>query len=212
MRFAPHLVCLGLASLASFACSSTPTTATKIVRPQLVAVDPDDFLGSVRCVPPPPPPDPDAGPVAPDDDPEAARSYVATLFDVTPDADGGVPNPGTPLASSPPTTCALPVTFSWVTAGHRYLAEVDAYDQRPEELTPISAGSRLLSNPDGSRALPRWEATCGSYPPSPYVEPGTEAAGASGTDDEEARPPGVVSYTTITQTPHDCGHGLRAPD
>jgi hypothetical protein len=204
MRFAPHLVCLGLALLAPFACSSTPTTATAIVRPQLVAVDPNDFLGSVHCAPPV------AGDAAVDQL-EFARSYVATLFDVTPDADGGVPNPGTPLASSPPTTCLQQVTFSYVTAGHRYVAEVDAYEQGPDELTPISAGSRLLSNPDGSRALPRWLATCGTYPPSPAIEAGTDSAGASGVD-EESRPPGVVSYSAVTQIPHDCGQGLRAPD
>jgi len=203
MRFAPHLVCLGLALLTPFACSSTTTTATAIVRPQLVAVDPEDFLGSVRCASPL---DGDAG----DADPDAARSYVATLFDVTPDADGGVPNPGTPLASSPPTTCLKQVTFSYVTGGHRYVAEVDAYNQRPEDLAPISAGSRLLSNPDGTRAVARWVATCGTYPPSRAPDAGTEAAGAPGTEGEEARPPGVISYTTITQTPHDCGTGLRA--
>jgi hypothetical protein len=206
MRFAPHLVCLGLALISPFACSSTPTTATKIVRPQLVAVDPADFLGSVHCGAPFEGDEPAVNP-----DPDAARSYVATLFDVTPDADGGVPNPGIPLASSPPTTCLQQVTFSFVTAGHRYVAEVDAYVERPEDLTPISPGSRLVSNPDGSRAIPRWLATCGTYPPSPAVEAGTDSAGAPGTDDE-SRPPGVVSYTTITQIPHDCGPGLRAAD
>ena len=222
MRFAPYLIGLGLASLAPFACSSNPTTATAIVRPQLVAVDPDDFLGGTRCAPPR---DSEAG--ATDDDPQAARSYVATLFDVTPDADGGVPDPGTPLASSPPTTCLNPVTFAYVVANHRYVAEVDAYDQSPEELAPISAGSRLLSNvADGTRAVPRWEATCGGYPPSPLVEAGTdsdagaEPADAGDTDAESAvgpncdtrpRPPGVVSYATLTQTPHECGCGLRAP-
>ena len=103
MRFAPHLLCLGLALVATFACSSTPTTTTKIVRPQLVAVDPADFLLSVRCVPVLDPnaavPDSNAGADGlAADDPNAARSYVATLFDVTPTSDGGTPDPGTPLA------------------------------------------------------------------------------------------------------------------
>ena len=212
MRFAPYLVCLGLASLAPFACSSTAGTTTAVVRPELVAVSPDDFMGGVRCVPPPPQKDDTgaeagSGPTAEldagvDDDPNAARSYVATLFDVTPAADGGVPDPGIPLASSPPTTCAHPVTFANVVAGRRYLAEVDAYPQKPEELTPISTGSRLLKNADGTRVVPRWLATCGGYPPSPD-------AGVAGGTGESARPPGVVSYETITQIPHDCGAGLR---
>ncbi|MEI9950906.1 MAG: hypothetical protein WDO74_18500 [Pseudomonadota bacterium] len=199
---------MALASLAPFACGSTPSTTTVVVRPQLVAVDPDDFLGTVRCTPP------REGDVEVDAsaiDPDAARSYVATLFDVTPASDGGVPDPGTPLASSPPTTCLKPVTFAFVVAGRRYLAEVDAYDQSPEELTPISAGSRLQFNADGTRAVPRWVATCGGYPPSPPVEAGTEAAGAASTADE-TQPPGVVSYAALTQTPHDCGQGLRAAD
>jgi hypothetical protein len=204
MRFAPYFVCLGLASLAPFACSSTTTSATTVVRPQLVAVSPSDFLGGVRCAPLT---EGDASAA----DPDAARSYVATLFDVTPAPDGTVPNPGTPLASSPPESCLKLVTFSNVVAGHRYLAEVDAYTQRPDELTPISAGSRELSDGDGTRAVPRWVATCGGYPPSPYVEAGTEAAGAPGTSDEE-RPPGIVSYSSLTQTPHDCGQGLRPAD
>jgi len=209
MRFAPYLLCLGLASLAPFACSSTTTTATAVVRPQLVAVDPADFLGIVHCAHPL---EGAAGADAGALEPDLARSYVATLFDVTPAADGGVPNPGTPLASSPPTTCLLPVTFAFVVTNHRYLAEVDAYDKNPEELTPMTAGSRQLTA-DGKPALPRWTATCGGYPPSPDVDAGSGSAGAQGARDagscaETTRPPGVVSYATITQTAHDCGCGL----
>ncbi|MEI9940452.1 MAG: hypothetical protein WDO69_24830 [Pseudomonadota bacterium] len=213
MRFAPYLFCLGLAALAPFACSSTTTTATAVVRPQLVAVDPADFLGAVPCVAPP---DDDSVDADTDvdcgakSDPSAAQSYVATLFDVTPAADGGVPDPGTPLASSPPTSCRIPVTFAFVVAGHRYLAEVDAYREDRRCLTPISAGSRLQSDANGARAVAPWVATCGGYPPSPVVEAGTESAGAGGADDDAVRPPGVVSYAAITQTPHDCGVGLCA--
>ena len=219
MRLRPYLFCLALASLAPFACSSEPTTATAVVRPQLVAVNPVDFLGSVRCAPPLESDGSVATGVDPGLalDPDAARSYVATLFDVTPAEDGGVPNPGTPLASSPPTTCLSPVTFAFVVAGHRYLAEVDAYDKPPEELTPISPGSRLLSDATGARVVPRWGATCGGYPPSPEVEAGTGSAGADGGTaadpcEPPPRPPGVISYAAITQTPHDCGSGLVEPD
>ena len=220
MRFAPSLLSLGLVSLALFSCSSTPTTATTVVRPQLVAVDPDDFLGTlVHCIAPTPEGEGSGGAGAGEPDANAANavhSYVATLFDVTPDADGGVPYPGTPLASSPPTPCTQPVTFSYVVAGHRYVAEVDAYQKRPQDLTPISEGSRLLFNSDGTRALPGWAATCGGYPPSPYAEAGTESGGGAGTGEADAgaaggRPPGVVSYASITQTPHDCGAGLVPP-
>jgi hypothetical protein len=210
MRFAPYSVCLALASLA---CGSSPTGATAVARPQLVAVTPADFMGEIGCLPQPNAEvDADGAAELALDPNKTARSYVATLFDVTPAADGSVPNPGTPLASSPPTTCVSPVTFAYVTALHRYVAEIDAYDVFPDQLLPISEGSRLLANiDDGTRALPRWTATCGGYPPSPYMDGGGDSAGAAGTAGDE-RPPGVVSYTAITRTPHDCGAGLQPPE
>ncbi len=112
MRLAPYLLCLGLGSPALFACcSSTPSEVTAVVRPELVAVTPEDFLGSIACAPAS---DRDVAADASADlrpDPNAARSYVATLFDVTPSSDGGVPDPGTSLPSSPPTSCLTAVTF-----------------------------------------------------------------------------------------------------
>lgn len=227
MRFAPYLIGLGLAGLAAFACSSTPTTTTAVLRPQLVAVDPDDFMGNVRCEPPPF----DASAARA---PDAVHSYVATLFDVTPDADGGVPNPGVPLASSPPTSCTQQATFSLVVENHRYVAEIDAYHEEPSELFPISPGSRLVNAADGSRALPGWKvAVCGGYAPSPSPDASagsgaigggssdaTSGGGGTGGDTSGAvsgsggfagrgRPPGVISYVSITQTPHACAPVLE---
>lgn len=219
MRFAPYSFCLGVtAALAAFACSSTPTTTTAVVRPQLVAVDPADFMGNVPCEAPRESLlDPDGG-TAVARNPNAAHSYVATLFDVTPDEDGGVPNPGTPLASSSPTTCQQQATFSFVVSYHRYLAEIEAYREDPSELIPISPGSRLMTDLNGTRVVSPWATSvCGGYPPSPYVEAGTEAAGAGGTDgtdgtEQSDRPPGVVSYSAITQTPHNCQPPLHDPN
>jgi len=207
MRFAPYLFCLGLASLAQLACSGTETTATAVVRPELVAVEPDDFLGSVRCGLP----DDlagDAGALDAGSDAVPARSYVATLFDVTPAADGGVPDPGIPLPSSPPTTCLKAVTFANVVTNHRYLAEVDAYREQWQDLTPISEGSRLMSNAGGTRVLASWVATCGGYRPSPD---GGAGSGGSGDTSSNGGLPGVIAYDAITQTPHDCGQGLHSP-
>jgi len=235
MRLRPHLFGLSLPLLACLACGSSSSTTTAVVRPELVAVDPDDFLGDLRCALPfEGNADVDAGadasvanlPCTPESasNPDAVRSYVATLFDVTPAEDGGVPNPGVPLSSSAPTSCLKPVTFAFVVAGHRYVAEVDAYHERPECLSPISPGSRLLSNVNGTRVVPRWAATCGGYPPSPQ-DAGTGGAAAitdAGADagapgaacnkrPPGTRPPGVVSYDAVTQTPHDCGCGLQEP-
>jgi hypothetical protein len=226
MRFAPYLIGLGLAVLTPLACGSSTGTTTAVVRPQLIAVDPRDFLGDIVCEPPPAPP-PGAGgsggstPVAPRD-PNAVHSYVATLFDVTPDADGGVPKFLVPLASSLPTTCAQQVTFSFVVGYRSYLAEIDAYHEEPSELFPISPGSRVLSLADGSRALPGWEtAVCGGYAPSGTGGAGgTGGSGSSSVGGEAGAvdalggsggiagtaggPPGIISYGSITQTPHNC--------
>jgi len=131
------------------------------------------------------------------------------LFDVTPAADGAVPEPGIPLASSPPTTCLQPVAFAFVVAGRRYLAEVDAYREDPDELIPLTPGSRLVTNTQGTRVVPSWAATCDDYPPSPQVEAGTDSAGA-GAIEEDSGLRGIVSYGTITRTPHDCREGLSA--
>lgn len=229
MRFAPYLIGLGLAVLTPLACGSSSGTTAAVVRPQLVAVDPRDFMGEVDCEGPPPPASEGA---APPRDPNAVHSYVATLFDVTPDADGGIPNPGVPLASSLPTTCAQPVTFAFVVAGHRYVAEIDAYHEEPGELFAITPGSRLVTHADGSRAVPGWDvAVCGGYAPSP-AEGGSAGGGGggasatggsgdagntggassgSGGSAGGGRPPGVISYTTITQTPHNCAPVLLAP-
>lgn len=233
MRFAPFLFCLGLlTALAPFACSSTPSTTITVVRPELVAVDPADFMGNVPCGAPLPDPSSvgagGASPEPPPRDPNAAHSYIATLFDVTPGIDGGVPNPGevpspgVPLASSRPTSCQQKATFSFVVANHRYLAQIDAYHEDPTELFPISPGSRLVNDANQVRVLPGWPTVvCGGYPPSQY-DAGTDAgaqAGAGGAADDVGGgtgtggyPPGVVSYTTITQTPHDCGQGLIQSD
>ncbi len=83
MRFAPYF--LGLcAGLGLLACSSSTVTTPTIVRPQLLAVSPDDFLGVVPCRP-------DfetggagggAGALTVSDEP-VAKSYVATVRDVT---------------------------------------------------------------------------------------------------------------------------------
>jgi hypothetical protein len=236
MRFAPYLIGLGLAVLTPLACGTSTGTTTAVARPQLVAVDPDDFMGHVACEAPPElPPGAAAGAAGsengtdapPPRDPNAVHSYVATLFDVTPDADGGVPNPGVPLASSPPTTCAQQVTFAFVVDGRRYVAEIDAYHEEPNELFAITAGSRLVTHADGSRALPGWNlAVCGGYPPSRSADAGagTGGTGTGGADGSGGaasgsggaaggeRPPGVISYVSITQTPHNCSPVLEEPE
>jgi len=195
MRFAPYFLGLGLV-FGSLACSSNPTTSTAIVRPELLAVTPVDFLGAVPCVA-----GTDAG--------VGARSYVATLIDITPDADGCVRTPlPFELPSSAPTSCLQPVTFSYVVPNHYYRAIVEAYTVEASQLTPLAVGSRLQLTADGARVASSWAATCGGYPPSPNPDAGFDAGPVCDAGPLDDGPPGVVSYTTITQTPHDCGAGL----
>ena len=186
-------------------CSSNTAATTVIVRPQLVAVEPDDFLSAL-----------------PRGDVDLVQSYVATLFDVTPAADGGSPSPFQ-LASSPPTPPLLPVSFSFVITSHAYLAQVDAYDRAPQtgaddpaarQIAPSTPGGRLQFNKDGARVAPRWVFTCGGYPPSSdggssggAAAVGEEFPGGAAGDDGTF-PPGIVAFDGVTQTAHDCRVGL----
>lgn len=223
MRFASYSLALS-AGLGLLGCSSSSAPTTSIVRPQLLAVLPEDFLGPVRCSP-----DfgsmgdagsgDDGGSSANEPQPSVAgeptaRSYVATLSDVTPKDDGSI----VPfdLASSPPTRCTQPVTFSFLITNHDYVAHVEAYTESAEALTPYGAGSPLLVDANGQRVRPRWSADCRAYPPSPAAggaggaggsSAGGAGAGAGGTL-AQGGTPGVQIFDTVTQTPHDCGVGL----
>jgi hypothetical protein len=201
---------------AALGCSSSTAATTAIPRPQLVAISPDDFVNELSAA-----------------DAKLMHSYVATLFDVTPAADGSVPNPGFQLASSPPTLPSLPVTFSFVITNHAYLAQVDAYEAAPPEgpdggaagspdsggtthIAPASEGGRLqFDETNGAYMAPRWVFTCGGYPPTPDAGSfgGAAAMGedfpAGAAGDDGAFPPGLIAYDGITQTIHDCRLGLR---
>jgi hypothetical protein len=217
MRFAPSslVLCAGLGLLA---CSSSAGTTTAIVRPQLLSVLPEDFLGRVPC-------SPDFGsvgeggasgdgggvaaPVAAGE--LAAKSYVATLTDITAAADGSV----APfvLPSSPPTRCTQPVTFAYLVTYHFYVAHIEAYTENAEELTPFAPGSPLILDAAGNRVAARWSADCGGYPPSPGAGGASggggadSGAGAGGTAGNGGAY-GVPIFDTVTQTPHQCGSGL----
>lgn len=176
MRPAPLL--FGLSLLCTFACSNSSSSTTTIVRPELVAVDPQDFLGALRC----------------GEGQGEVHSYVATLLDVTEPSDGGPPSCFA-LASSPPTPCGQPVTFSQVITNHRYIAEVDGYDTT--DIAPIAPGSRLQSDGNGLRVKNLWSSKCGGYLPSP--DAGEPDAGRY-----QYELPGVFAYDALTQTPHNC--------
>jgi hypothetical protein len=216
MRHVPYFLGLSFGVIA-LGCSSSTVDTTVIVRPELVAVSPDDFLGALKSA-----------------EASQVQSYVATLFDVSPEADGDVPDPGFQLASSPATSYLLPVAFSFVITSHRYLAQVEVYDRAPQSgaadaktdasdklnIVPSSDGGRLQFDTSGALVTPLAHITCGGYPASPgdggsfggagslgaeeVLEAG--AAGTAGAARTETiqLPPGILTYDGITQTAHNC--------
>jgi hypothetical protein len=166
---------LALGALAvAFGCSEDTPVATGIVRPTLVTVPPDAFLGGVPCL----------------DAPGAMRSYVATLRHLGPPpepgaagetgssgGDEGAPGggageggaPGLTLeatATAPPLACTKAAGFGAVTPNHRYLADVYAFDRTGLGLQATPEGSAPPEVPvvvdleTGARVLPRWTTRC----------------------------------------------------
>jgi hypothetical protein len=123
------------------ACTSTATTlipATAIgPGTTSVSVDPQSFLGAVS----------DGGvALACSDQPGSMRSFVATVTDVT--------DPETPfvLPSSPPTSCGQSAYFQYVTPGHIYVADVDAYEETPDQLVPVCGEAPVVQPSPGCQA------------------------------------------------------------
>lgn len=183
---------MGLALLTGCAEDSSSDFDTQSSSISSVAVDPQYFLGDVPC----------AGSDG------AMKSYVATL------TDRSIPNGQFVLPSSPPTSCSDRVVFRFVVVGHEYSAEIDAYEQAPEELVPFgnepalgddgnpvrrppSGSRRMLLLTSGEEATPRWTTSCGE---------GEEGAGIAGTSQDirgcdPLDDQGVVGSTIVAVDP-----------
>ncbi|MBN1606322.1 MAG: hypothetical protein JW940_06795 [Polyangiaceae bacterium] len=111
----------------------------------IVAVSPDDFLGGVACA----------------DRPGAMRRYVATLVDVSDDlVDAGTDVKDFALPSSEPVECTHAVGFGRVVDGHRYVADIEGYEQA--RLEPAAPGSPvMLDTKTQELVAPRWRTRCG---------------------------------------------------
>lgn len=140
------LACLALAP--SLGCTSVGGDSITL-NPTLVAVSPTDFAGDVPCT----------------DAAGGMQRYVVTLRDL-----GTAEEPSDPFTLPSavvreggvyrPLSCHLPAAFAFVVAGHRYDAEVDAYDR--SDLVALGAGSRtLLDEKTGEWVAPRWTTSCG---------------------------------------------------
>lgn len=143
----PLRALLPLAAVA-FGCSVSGGAAGPTT-PTLIAVSALEFAGDVPCT----------------DAPGAMRSYVVTLFDL-----GSAEEPQEPFAlpssvvrqsdgGFAPVRCESATAFSFVIPGHRYDAEIEAYDRT--DLHALGAGSRHMLDASGSYVPPRWTTTCG---------------------------------------------------
>ena len=121
-----------------------------------MVVKPERFLGQVPCL----------------DTEGAAKLYVATLEDVTPNLFGrpeATPTSFT-LPSSAPTSCHLPVGFGFVIAGHQYVADLQVYD-RSDHRPAVTGGAVMLdprrhtsSRPAGPPPVARLRQVTGQGP------------------------------------------------
>ncbi|WP_437554121.1 hypothetical protein WME97_20375 [Sorangium sp. So ce367] len=143
---------LALAVLALTACADGSNSDDDLQLGTSVTIDPLAFLGGdVQC--------------SGSDEPEAIRSYVATLTDNS--AEGGP----SPLASSPPISCAWSVSFTSVVEGHEYTVRIDGYGgELADQLTPKggeTSGNPEMLLPNGDKADPTWTWEC----PGPDSDP-----------------------------------------
>jgi hypothetical protein len=150
--FAVAALAAGAAGAACTALTDTTTDTTNASGQPVLEIDPATFLGDVLCA----------------DLPGAMQSYVATFIDLGPEPDdaGIASMPGYPitLSSSPATSCSQRVAFSQGVSGHRYVVEIDGYEQPPAALAAVCsvrppyakcAGSDPNTDPDGGPDLDR---------------------------------------------------------
>ena len=152
-------------------CTSLSTGTTTPTTPTLVAVAPDDFLGNVPC----------------GDAPGAMRRYVATIYDVTPGIGGDGGPSEFALPSSGPVPCTRQIAFGggFVLQGHRYVADIQAYDRT--DIEPLGSGSNVMVNTTtGEVVKPRWTTSCGRGTVATTGDAGSGDAGDSGSAGTEA--------------------------
>jgi hypothetical protein len=158
-----------LALLALCSCTDSGGGFSGTLRPTVILVDPDEFLGDVACA----------------DSPGALRRYVATLVDVTRSPTSGRILEVS-LPSSDPVSCHLGVAFDRVTGGlsraggNFYVADIQGYDR--SDLRPSEDGSSIMLTSSGDVATPRWATSCGRssrrlpFPVSSAADAGLDAS------------------------------------
>jgi hypothetical protein len=125
-------VLLGL-SASCDALTETDTTSSVILAADpVVEIDPAEFLktceasaSGTEC---------ELVPVVCADLPGAMQSYVVTFTDLGP--EGSTSDTWITLPSSPPTPCSQRVAFAHGITDHRYVADIDGYEQPASEIVP----------------------------------------------------------------------------
>ncbi len=157
-RLTAILVFLGLSAScdALTGTDSTSTTTTTAGAP-VIEMDPASFLATCASSP-----DGSCIPVnvVCADLPGAMQSYVVTFTDYGPADTSNAAFPIT-LASSPPTPCSQRVTYTQGIIGHRYVADVDGYEQPAAEIVPVcSVRPAYAVCADESTKAPLGNGTC----------------------------------------------------
>lgn len=158
---------------------STTTTEDGSGTSAALLIRPVEFMGDVPC----------------SAAPGAMRSYVVTVIDHLtvndPDTGEVVAEYSFTLASSIATSCAVGVRFDDIAELHSYTVQVDGYEASPDELCPegcwvdgettdklqrVSRQSGIREQvllADGTPAVPRWSASCGTGDNDPTIAAAT---------------------------------------
>ncbi len=164
------LALFGLAAAITWSCTDSGNTEVETPLPTAIIVQPIDFRGVLPC--------------STTGTTEAGKigSYQATLIDVT---EGLPSGSGTfTLPSSNIVPCEQAVVFMFVVPGHRYIAQVDAFERR--DLKARSPGLRQVvassepSDGTGQSIPPTWTTTCYGSAESLDAVSGGGAGGAGG--------------------------------
>ncbi len=164
-----HPLLLAIALVA--ACTSDPDESTLAPQPTRVTVSPSLFLGEVPC-------HPGGGMVR----------YQARLLDVTESLENAFV-----LPSSPVVPCSVDVSFEFVQAGHRYIAEIVGFDR--DDISAQNPGSPIVVDKGGASVLPRFTGTCWGREgvPLPF-EDGADSSSLGGLGGGDSYGLGVLAY------------------
>lgn len=144
------LALLALAAAITWSCTDSGSNEVETPLPTAIVVQPIDFRGAVPCS------------TTGSNEAGKVGSYQATLIDVTEGLPGGSETFTLPSSNIVP--CEQSVVFMFVVTGHRYIAQIDAFERR--DLKARTPGLRQVvaasepSDGSGQAIAPTWTTTC----------------------------------------------------